>query len=65
MKIKMNRLLLAISCLFSTNLWADEVRTLDMKVMPNTPINPDRGIADPTIVVGTSSGMEAHTIMTL
>ena len=38
----------------------DEVRTLDMKVMPNTPINPDRGIADPTIVVGTSSGMEAH-----
>ena len=38
----------------------DEVRTIDVKVMPNTPINPDRGIADPTIMVGTSSGMEAH-----
>ena len=38
----------------------DEVRTIDVKVMPNTPINPDRGIADPTIVIGTSACIEAH-----
>ena len=44
----------------SHQLANDEVRTLDMKVMPNTPINPFRGIADPTIMIGTSSGMEAH-----
>ena len=38
----------------------DEVYSLDAKVMPNTPINPDRGIPDPTIVIATDTHIEAH-----
>jgi len=38
----------------------DEVFSLDAKVMPNTPINPKRGIPDPTIVIATDTHIEAH-----
>ena len=38
----------------------DEVYSLDAKVMPNTPFNPDRGIPDPTLVIATDTHIEAH-----
>lgn len=43
MKINVNRLLLAVSCLFSTNLGADEVRTLDGSILRGVILGMDDG----------------------